>query len=185
MSSHNDDMSSIVIRPVEQFPEPDFSRLQREVFADVQQVSFELALALADEAATTHPADQTHSAMYRLGAYDGDELVGWSNGWMDRGNVFYMANSGVRASHRRRGIYSALLAAVREHAVASGAVAIRSQHSVVNNPVIVAKLRAGFNISGLSQSAQMGTLVELTLHCSVRRQDLFRVRSLPYVVPQG
>jgi hypothetical protein len=63
-------------------------------------------------------------------------------------------------------------------------VAIRSQHSVLNNPVIIAKLRAGFHVSGLSQSAQMGTLIELTMHLFEKRQGLFRIRSLPYVTPE-
>ncbi len=121
--------------------------------------------------------------MFRLGAYAGDELVGWSVGHMERGDVFYVANSGVVATYRRRGIYSSLLNAMGERARAEGAVAIRSQHSVVNNPVTIAKLRAGFHVSGLSQSARMGTLVELTLHISPDRQAMYRNRVLPYVTP--
>lgn len=178
-------MNSVVIRPVERFPEPEFSRLCREVFADVQQPSCELASALADEAGTQPAVGHPHTPMYRLGAYDQDEFIGWSCGWMERGSVYYMANSGVILSHRRKGIYASLLSAVREHAISSGAVAIRSQHSVLNNPVIIAKLRRGFHISGLSQSAQMGTLVELTLHLSEKRHSLFCSRSLPYVTPDA
>ena len=177
-------MSSIAIRQVEKFPEPDFSRLSRAVFADVQQPSEELASTLVAEASASASGGQPHSPMYRLGAYAEEVLVGWSCGWMERGNVFYMANSGVVPSHRRQGVYSSLLSAIREYANANGAVAIRSQHSVLNNPVIIAKLRAGFHVSGLSQSAQMGTLVELTMHLFEKRQGLFRVRSLPYVTPE-
>jgi hypothetical protein len=70
-----------------------------------------------------------------------------------------------------------------EHARGLGALMIRSQHSVLNNAVIIAKLQAGFNISGLSQSAHMGTLVEMTRHLSAQRQELYRSRSLPYVTP--
>ena len=100
---------------------------------------------------------------------------------MERGQVFYMANSGVIASHRRQGIYPSLLGAIRELASAEGAVALRSPHSVLNNPVLIAKLRAGFHGSGLSQSAQMGTLVELTLHLHEGRRRMYRDRALPYV----
>jgi ribosomal protein S18 acetylase RimI-like enzyme len=178
-------MNGIDIRPVEKFPDPEFARLQRIVFADMQQSSPELAAALAQEAASKPAVAHTHSPMFRLGAFDGDELVGWSYGWMERGDVFYMANSGVVPSHRRRGIYSSLLAAIREHASAQGAAAIRSQHSVMNNPVIIAKLRAGFHVCGLSQHARMGALVELTQHLFDQRQQLFRLRSLPYVVPEA
>jgi GNAT superfamily N-acetyltransferase len=176
-------MNTIEIRHVEKFPEPEFSRMNRAVFVDIQQPSAELALALACEAAAATASKQIHAPMYRLGAYSGENIVGWTIGWMERGNVFYVANSGVLAAHRRKGIYSLLLSAIHECARANGAVAIRSQHSVLNNAVIIAKLRAGFHISGLSQSAQMGTLVEMTFHFFDQRLELFRSRSLPYVTP--
>jgi len=178
-------MSEIVIRTAEKFPEPDFSRLQRLVFENIQQPSQEFASALDHEAQAGPSAPPVQSPMCRLGAYEGETLVGWSCGWMERGNIFYMATSGVVPSHRRQGIYTLLLAAVRELAASFGAVSLRSQHSVLNNPVIIAKLRAGFHICGLSQSAHMGTLVELTHHFHPKRHDLFRGRSLPYVVPDA
>jgi GNAT superfamily N-acetyltransferase len=178
-------MNSITIRHVEKFPEPGFSRLNRTVFADVQQQSAEWAATLAAEAGAGPLCAHTHTPMYRLGAYLGEELVGWSFGWMERGNVFYMANSGVASPHRRNGIYSSLLSAVLDYARSNGAVAVRSQHSLLNNPVIIAELRSGFHISGLSQSAHMGALVELILHFSEKRHGLFRTRSLPYVIPDA
>lgn len=174
-------MSTVIIRHVEKFPEPEFSRLSRVVFADVQHPSIDLATTLAEESSSQQTTITAQPPMYRLGAYDAEELVGWSCGWMERGNVFYMANSGVIASHRRRGIYSSLLKTVQEYAVSQGAVAIRSQHSVLNNSVIIAKLSAGFHVSGLSQSAHMGTLVELIFHFSEKRKALFRSRSIPFV----
>ena len=179
-------MSTIIIRPVERFPEPAFTQLQREVFRDIEEASELLAAALKAEAGVrdANTVDTpVYAPMRRLGAYDGERLVGWTCGWLERGGVFYMANSGVLASHRRRGIYSQLLAQACELARASGAVMVRSQHSVLNNPVLIAKLRAGFHVTGLSQAAQMGTLVELTLHLGAERQALFRSRAIPHVAP--
>jgi GNAT superfamily N-acetyltransferase len=170
----------IEIRAVEKFPEPAFSQLQRQVFAAVQRESDELDAVLRAEA-EVEAAVPVHSPMFRLGAYIGEELVGWSNGWMERGKVFYMANSGVVAAHRRKGVYTALLSAVRDHAVSQGVVTLRSQHSVLNNAVIITKLRFGFHVSGLTQSAQMGTLVELSHHLSPPRAELFRSRAIPLV----
>lgn len=181
-------MPAIVIRPVDRFPEPEFTRLQHEVFRDVQAESPELAAVLQAEAAARPEGREAPAfapAMRRLGAYDGEQLVGWSIGWLERGNVWYMANSGVLASHRRQGVYSLLLAEVCALARADGAVIVRSQHSVLNNPVLIAKLRAGFHISGLSTAAQMGTLVELALHLAPGRLALFRERVIPNVVPPG
>lgn len=180
-------MARLVIRSVEKFPEPAFAELQRTVFADVQEPS-EAWGAVAQQEAEAPGASASTTAeakppMVRFGAYDGAELVGWSCGWMERGRVFYMANSGVLPSHRRKGVYTALLGTVRDMARASGAVMLRSQHSVLNNPVLIAKLRCGFHICGLSQSAQMGALVELTYPLSQARSDLFRSRVIPLVGP--
>lgn len=174
-------MHTIVVRPAKKFREPAFSRLQQRVFADVTQYSPQWEAVLAEEAATLPLARHKHGPLFRLGAYAGTELVGWSCGWMERGNVFYVANSGVVAAYRRQGVYTALLAAMQAHAQAAGAVLVRSQHSVVNNPVIIAKLRFGFTITGLSQSAQLGTLVELSCHLSQSRQALHGDRVLPYL----
>ncbi len=180
-------MTQLVIRSVERFPEPAFAELQRAVFADVQERSEAWgAVAQQESGAQGAPASTTPQAqppMVRFGAYQGADLVGWSYGWMERGRVFYMANSGVLPSHRRKGVYTALLGAVRDTARASGAVMLRSQHSVLNNPVLIAKLHNGFHVSGLSQSAQMGALVELTCHLSPARSDLFRSRVIPFVGP--
>lgn len=186
------DHPPVVIRTAEKFPEPEFSQLCRRVFAEVQQPSAEWARVLEAEAADLErlphaDADAAVSPqppMQRWAACIADEVVGWSTGWMERGKVFYMAHSGVLPEHRRRGIYASLLKAVCEHAERQGAVAVRSQHSVLNNPVLIAKLRAGFHVTGLSHAAHMGTLVELTRHLSPGRQSLFRARSLPYVPPE-
>ena len=183
MPPMNPAVKSVEIRHTDKFPEPDFSRLQRVVFGDVQQLSVELEAILCEEATASQAVPHVHASMARLGAYAGDEVIGWSYGWMERGNTFYMANSGVIAPYRRRGIYSSLLSAITDHALSVGATIVRSQHSVLNNPVLIAKLRAGFHVSGISQSAQMGTLVELTRYLSVKRQELYRKRVLPYVAP--
>jgi GNAT superfamily N-acetyltransferase len=197
-------MTITIRRLDEKFPEPWFSKLQREVFSDVQHESAAFAEVVAAEragAAGVEEPNIAYSPMVRFGAYidaldgeawDGDAAVGdaaqgndrlggWSCGWMERRNCFYMADSGVRREHRRAGIYAALLEAVVSHARELGAHMVRSQHSVLNNPVIVCKLRRGFHISGLSSSAQMGTMVELVLHLSEPRYQLFRSRVVPLV----
>jgi hypothetical protein len=175
----DDTMTPIEVRLTDRFPEPEFSVLQRRIFAELEQDSDVMEPATRGQAAATAPGLQ-HSPMVRWGAYENNTLVGWSYGWMERDNVFYMANSGVLPTHRRRGIYTALINAIVRHATIAGAWAIRSRHSVVNNPVLIAKLREGFTISGMSQSARMGTLVELTLHLSREREVVYRRRVLPY-----
>jgi GNAT superfamily N-acetyltransferase len=178
-------MQATIERVLGKFPEPEFSSLQRAVFADIQHESDALAEVIAFEREATAAANEaTHSPMVRFGAYIDGHLVGWSSGFLERGNCFYMANSGVIPLHQRKGIYSALLGAVLAHARELGAQVVRSQHSVLNNRVIVCKLRRGFHISGLSSTAQMGTLVELVHHLSEPRFELFRTRVIPHVSPR-
>ena len=169
------------------FPEPEFTRLQRKVFASVQAESHSLASVMAAEqdlGATPSAEQPEHSPMVRFGAYLGENLIGWSCGWFERGDTYYMAHSGVLAEHRREGIYSALLDNAIEYAKSRGAIVVRSQHSVLNNAVIICKLKRNFHITGLSVSAQMGNLVELSLHMSLARDELFLSRVIPFVAPQ-
>ena len=60
----------LVLTPVEKFPEPEFSQLQRQVFADVQRESGELDAVLRAEATAEAPPG-AHAPMQRLGAYLG------------------------------------------------------------------------------------------------------------------
>jgi hypothetical protein len=178
-------MSTVVIRSIEKFAEPEFSRLQNEVFAALQEKSSALTSVLNEESQILASVQGSQFAnfppMRRLAAYDGEELVGWSIGHMERGGLFHMANSGVIASRRRQGIYTSLLQAVRTLAKSEGAVGLRSQHSVLNNPVLIAKLHHDFHITGISHSVQMGALVELTHHFSAGRQEMYQSRVIPYV----
>ena len=179
-------MNITVTRLQAKLPEPEFAALQRRVFAEIQSESAALAEVMAAEHAGVNPpyheAD-LHAPTVRFGAYAADELVGWSFGWFERGNHYYMANSGVAPEYRRRGVYAALLDAVIAHAASNGTHVVRSQHSVLNNAVIICKPKRGFHIVGLSASAQMGTLVELALHLSPARGELFAARMIPLVAP--
>lgn len=179
-------MNITIARLHNKLPELEFAALQRKVFADIQCESAALATVLSAENACTTAIDPdaaAHAPMVRFGAYVGDALVGWSFGWFERGNNYYMANSGVVPEFRCRGVYAALLEAVIAHAAANGTLVVRSQHSVLNNAVIICKLKRGFHIVGLNMSAQMGGLVELALHLSPERGELFASRTTPLVVP--
>jgi GNAT superfamily N-acetyltransferase len=121
--------------------------------------------------------------MVRFGAYSDEQLVGWSFGWFERPDSFYMANSGVLPSHRRLGVYSQLVGAIVEHAQSHGAGRVHSRHSVLNTAVIIAKLKLGFIISGTNFSEHSGLLVQLVRHTSTARADVFHHRVVPFVTP--
>lgn len=170
----------ILIRASGKFSEPEFSALQRSVFCDLQVDSPNLDLVLDAERAEFSKREavfeEARAPRVRFGAYSGEELVGWSCGWMERGGTYYMANSGVSPSHRRLGVYGRLMAASCEYALSRGCNTVRSQHSALNNAAIIAKLKQGFHVTGLTVSAQMGALVEMTLHLNWVREQLFNTR---------
>lgn len=114
-----------------------------------------------------------------LGVFEGARLVAWSFGWqlnMDSGS-FYMANSAVLASHRRRGLYRALLERTLIQTRELGFQVVTSRHVATNNPILIAKLQAGFQIAGLELSEVHGSLVHLRYFHNAVRREAHQVRS--------
>lgn len=102
----------------------------------------------------------------RLALLHRGELVGWCYGWQDSVHTgdFYMAGSLVLPEHRRRKLYARMVAKVLELTAEAGFGAVRSRHLCTNNPVLIAKLKAGFIINGFEQDDTMGTLVRMVYH---------------------
>ncbi len=169
------------IRFVERFPEPAFAELQREIFAPLESPSTEFATEVRAELSVSGPTDSALCApIVRFGAFSDEQLVGWTYGWFQRPDSFYMANSGVLPSHRRVGVYSRLVGAIVEYAHSHGAGTVHSQHSVLNTPIIIAKLKLGFIIAGTNLSEHLGLQVQLVRHASNARADVFRNRVIPF-----
>ncbi len=109
--------------------------------------------------------------------YHGSTFVGWSFGWQDNAERFYMTNSAVLPAHRGKGIYSALVRKVIDRAGREGFQSIHCRHTATNNAVLIPKLKAGFVISGLEISPQFGTLVHLSYFFNATRRAIMDVRS--------
>ena len=81
-----------------------------------------------------------------FGVYHENEFVGWSWGYQDSPEAFYMCNSAIMPAHRRKGLYTKLLtkmvAKINEH----GFQRIYSKHNLTNNSVLIPKLKFGFKI---------------------------------------
>jgi ribosomal protein S18 acetylase RimI-like enzyme len=172
-------MNDIAFRVVEVFPEPETSALQREVFADYEQSKL-LAEVLASESAA-RPKDSAapNQSVFRVAAFRGDVLVGWTEGHPEGKSQFYMLNSGVAPAERRKGVYSQLVKAVLTHAEAQGYASVTSRHVAANVAVIIAKLRLGFQISGFEYSEVYGPLVRLTYLVGEGRRRLYATRAAP------
>lgn len=97
-----------------------------------------------------------------LGLYHHDEFVGWSWGFQESNETFYMVNSAVFPEHRRKGLYTRLMEAVVEEATRQGFMRIYGRHNSMNNAIIISKLKAGFVITSLEVSIHFGVLVHLS-----------------------
>jgi hypothetical protein len=140
----------IEIRCVAGFAEPSFSSLQRAVFEELDG---------ADGTAVVQSNGVVPPHAVRLGAFEVAQLVGWAYGWVEDGGSFYMANSGVVKSFRRRGVYSTLVAHLERIAAGAGAERLRSRHLSTNSAIIAAKLKLGFCIVGSVQDEVFGPMV--------------------------
>lgn len=93
---------------------------------------------------------------------DGDALVATFCGRQGDGGRYLQWHTHVHPDYRRRGIYKAILAGTIAYTAKLGFDSIHSEHAPSNNPVIIAKLRAGFRITALEVDPMVGTSVKLT-----------------------
>jgi|SaaInlStandDraft_6_1057023.scaffolds.fasta_scaffold61619_3 GNAT superfamily N-acetyltransferase len=102
----------------------------------------------------------------RLALLKDDELIGWTYGWQDSFDYasFFMGASVVLPHYRNRGLYTQLVQKVIEITDKLGFQSIWSTHIMMNNPVIVAKLKLKFHINGFESNVNYGNLVKLAYH---------------------
>lgn len=177
---------SLQIRVVSQFEEPTFTQLAEQIFGDQSRHQLLIQRMPPQEQDGIHQLRSTlpPRERVRVGAFEGENLVGWCHGWFDGPAQFYMANSAVLPEYRRQGVYSALVKVMVEEVSRRGVSKIFSHHVATNNPVLIAKLKLGFVFSGMSFSEEMGVLVQLTYFVYPQRLDLYQQRSSP-LTPQG
>ena len=170
-------MIELTLHPLESVPESEIAALSDEVFGD-EQPSELLAEVLAAEAAVQGArAKESVQNAFGLAAFRGSKLVGWTQGFRVGSNQFCMLNSGVAIAERRTGVYSHLVQAVLNHAQTEGYSSVKSLHVAANSPVIVAKLRLGFFISGFEYSEVYGPLVQLKYLVGENRRNLYKSRT--------
>ncbi len=164
--------SRIDIRVVDSFAEPAFTQLVNAVFADAQRVAImERLCPRPVVAAAVLPLHRV-----RVGAFAGEALVGWSHGWREPGGQLCVASSAVLPQYRRQGIYTRLLAAIQEQALALGCHRVTSHQRADNSAVLIAKLKAGYVICGMEFSSEMGLLAKLARDLDPARHALFAAR---------
>lgn len=90
---------------------------------------------------------------------------------------FDMWITAILPEHRRKGIYKQILKFAIEKAKELGFQKIVSQHAATNNPVIIAKLKAGFVIDGFLLNDKCGIQVTLIYYINELRNKMYRFRA--------
>lgn len=104
--------------------------------------------------------DATHREFILFMAED-DRCVGWHYGMMIDPSTFCMSYSAVIKSYQRRGVYGAFLRAFLPYLHALGYERVTSNHMVTNRAVLIAKLKAGFIITGTVLDERWGAQASL------------------------
>ncbi len=108
------------------------------------------------------------------------EPVGFSLGKVVNEQTFFMEWSGILPTYQRRGLYSRFLDVLIPYLQEMGIDRVTSNHMGNNRPVLIAKLKAGFIITGMTLDERHGMLVWLARFLSPERQQGFeRAFSLP------
>lgn len=112
----------------------------------------------------------------KLGVFLNEEFAGWSFGDQQSGESYYMRNSAVLETHRKKGLYSELLKTNIEILSAKGFQLICSSHIATNNAIIIPKLKSGFVITSLEIEERFGTRIKLSYFTSQLRKKVFDFR---------
>lgn len=88
--------------------------------------------------------------------------AGWATGAMIDPSTFFMVWTVVLPEYRRRGLYTAYLSRLLPYLHDLGYERVTSNHMVNNRPVLIAKLKAGFVITGVVLDERYGAQVSLT-----------------------
>lgn len=161
---------------------PEFDKHSKTIFMD-NATAFMWRQHISDEEKEnlkTLGKNMGAPLIIRLGLFHGEEFVGWTFGDQQSGDTYYMRNSAIVESHRRKGLYTALLTTKLDLLKERGFQKIYSRHNATNNAVIIPKLKVGFTIAAMEVDDMFGTLVHLTyLTNPLRRQVMiFRTGDL-------
>lgn len=158
---------------------PLFNQHQKTVFEDIHSYGLP-DLLYGHELDRYQELKKSTDDLYKLylAAFDeNNNFVGWSWGTQEYGATYCMINSAVLPTHRRQGIYGALLDRCIEIVSKQGFQIIYSRHHVTNNAVIIPKLKAGFTISKMELDDKFGVLVHLHYYTNKIRRQIMDYRS--------
>ncbi|MFM6928174.1 MAG: GNAT family N-acetyltransferase, partial [Bdellovibrio sp.] len=162
-------------------PAISFKTISEEELARIQNLHFEKAFnnriaMVRHEVSAEHKTliserQKQHQPWHLIvGAYNGEEAIGWHVGYATDSETYYMKNSAVIAEYRNQGVYSKMLDFVLLELQREGFQVVASIHHGNNPTVLIPKLKKGFVISGTQFHEKFRFLVELKLFFSEERK---------------
>ncbi len=157
---------STTLVEVDKFPEVDFQKqLKTWLNSDYPFLAWRKELADQEkEKLEKLKKNLNGNYQLRVALLHNNELIGWSFGWQDSSDTFFMGASAIAPEFRRKGLYTNLVSYVLEKTQGLGFQTVSSCHILHNNPVIIAKLKLGFVIRGIEIDPVHGTLLRLNFH---------------------
>ncbi|MGB1249282.1 MAG: GNAT family N-acetyltransferase [Candidatus Promineifilaceae bacterium] len=138
-------------------------KLYKEVFTPLGDLGlFQMPDARKPQQRPLKVALNRHTEYFLF--YDGEEPFGWSIGEQHDAETYFMTWSGIHPDYQRRGVYSAFMLDLLSYLKKLGYERVTSNHSVNNNAVIIAKLKAGFQIKGVTLDERFGPVVDLVYY---------------------
>jgi GNAT superfamily N-acetyltransferase len=156
---------------------PLFRQYRSHLFQTMLEFDVRQAMSLEEQTATARLRERMGTLFgLNMGLYHHQEFIGWSFGWQESAEKYYMVSTGILPQHQGKGIYSALLPRILETLQREGFQIVTSQHVATNNQILVPKLKAGFVITGLEVSDVFGVLVDLSYFFNPLRRKVLDVR---------
>lgn len=112
-----------------------------------------------------------------LGLFHKDQQIGWHFGAQRQSHHFYMTNSGILPEFRNRGLYRKMVESISNRLFEDGFLEISSHHHLTNNPVLVAKLKCGFFITGIDMDPRFGMMIVMKKYKHQERNEVLHFRS--------
>jgi GNAT superfamily N-acetyltransferase len=106
----------------------------------------------------------------------GGEVAALFSGNEQGDGVYRMWHTNIHPAHRRKGLYRKILAGTIGYTRALGFDVIASEHAPGNNPILIAKLGAGFRIVSLEVDPAVGVSVHLRYYHNPEHLAAYELR---------
>jgi RimJ/RimL family protein N-acetyltransferase len=104
---------------------------------------------------------------------DSNQAVGWFYSYREEAATLFIDTVGFLPEYRGRGLYTAFLRQYIAYATALGSERITTNHHPNNRAIMIAELKAGFNVVGLELHESSGPLIKMAYFMHADRRAGF------------